>query len=71
MHDPIRHDAEVFSEDPGRSVARIPLDRLSDVFTILIPEIEGADHLVLMGTPPAERPALTEAREIGRFSLVE
>ncbi len=71
MHDPIRYDAEVFSEDPGRSVARIPLERPSGVFVVLIPEIEEADHLVLIGTPLAERPALTEAREIGRFSLAE
>lgn len=71
MHDPIRRDAEVFSEEPARSVARIPLERPSGVFVVLIPEVEGADHVVLIGTPPAERPALREAREIARFNLAE
>jgi hypothetical protein len=71
MHDPIRHDAEVFSEDPERSVARIPLERPSGVFAVLIPEIEEADHLALIGTPLEERPALAEAREIALFSLAE
>jgi hypothetical protein len=71
MHDPIRHDAEVFSEDPERSVARIPLERPTGVFAVLIPEIEEAEHLVLIGTPLEERPALAEAREIARFSLAE
>lgn len=71
MRDPIRHDAEVFSEDPARSVARIPVERPSGVFVVLIPEIAGAEHLVLIGTPPAERPAIREAREIARFNLGE
>ena len=71
MHDPIRHSAEVFSEDPERSVARIPLERPSGVFAVLIPEIEGADHLALIGTPLEKRPALTEALEIARFNLTE
>jgi hypothetical protein len=71
MHDPIRHDAEVFSEDPERSVARIPIERSSGVFAVLIPEIEGADHVALIGTPLEERPGLAEAREIGRFSLTD
>lgn len=71
MHDPVRHDAEVFSEDPERSVARIPLERPTGVFAVLIPEIEEADHLVFIGTPLEERPALAEARDIARFSLVD
>jgi hypothetical protein len=71
MHDPMRHDAEVFLEDPERSVARIPLERPTGVFAVLIPEIEAADHLALIGTPLEERPALAQAREIARFSLAE
>ncbi len=71
MQDPIRHDVEVFADDPDRSVARIPLERPSGVFAVLIPEIEEADHVALIGTPLEERPALARAREIARFSLAD
>lgn len=71
MHDPIRRDAEVFSEDPDRSVARIPVERPTGVFAVLIPEIEEADHVALLGPPLEERTALAEAREIARFSLAD
>lgn len=71
LHDPIRRDAEVFSEDPERSVARIPVERPSGVFAVLVPEIDEADEVALIGTPLEERAALAPAREIARFSLAE
>lgn len=69
MHDPIRHDVEVFSEDPERSVARVPVEHPSGVFSVVVPAPEDADHVALIGTPMEERPALAQAREIYRFSL--
>jgi hypothetical protein len=69
MHDPIRHDVEVFSEDPERSVARVPVEDPSAVFSVVVPAPEEADHVALIGTPIEDRPALTQAREIYRFSL--
>jgi hypothetical protein len=69
MHDPIRHDAEVFSEDPERSVARIPVKEPRGAFTALVPELPEADHVALVGSPPAEPGARTVATEIARFDL--
>jgi hypothetical protein len=69
MHDPIRHDAEVFSDDPERSIARVPVEHPSGVFSVVLPAAEEADHVALIGTPLEERPAIARAREISTFSL--
>ena len=69
LHDPIPRDAEVFSDDPTQSVARVPVDRPSGVFSVLVPEIEEAEYVALIGTPPDQRAQLGPAREIARFSL--
>jgi hypothetical protein len=69
MHDPIRHDVEVFSDDPEQSVARVPVEHPSGVFSVVLPAPEDADHVALIGTPMEDRPALARAREIYRFSL--
>ena len=69
LHNPIPRDAEVFSDDPAQSVARIPLERPSGVFSVLVPEIEEAEYVALIGTPPEQPADLVQAREIARFSL--
>lgn len=69
LHDPIPRDAEVFSDDPTQSVARIPIDRPSGVFSVVVPEIGGAEYVALIGTPPDQPAALGPAREIARFNL--
>lgn len=69
MHDPIRHDAEVFSDDPSQTIARVPVEHPSGVFSVVVPAAEEADHVALMGTPLEERPAVAAARELATFSL--
>ena len=69
LHDPIPRDAEVFSDDPTQSVARIAIDRPSGVFSVVVPEIDEAEYVALIGTPPGQRAALGPAREIARFTL--
>jgi hypothetical protein len=69
MHDPIRHDVEVFSDDPERSVARVPVEHPSGIFSVVLPAPEDADHVALIGTSMEDRPAIARAREIHRFSL--
>jgi len=71
LHDPIRYDVEVFSDDPEQSLARIPVERPSGVFVVVVPEMEDADYVALIGTPPEQRAARAPAREIARFSLAE
>jgi hypothetical protein len=71
LHDPIRRDAEVFSEDPERSIVRIPVEHPTGAFAVLVPELPGADHIALIGSPLTETTAATAARELHRVSLAE
>jgi hypothetical protein len=73
MDDPLRQDVEVFSPDPEQSVARTPVDKPSGIFTVLVPDLEEADHVALMssaapGIAP-EMAARGPATELARFSL--
>ncbi|XVV16160.1 hypothetical protein ACQP2X_17930 [Actinoplanes sp. CA-131856] len=65
---PIPDGVEVFSPEPGRTVERAPVDRPSGVFTVLVPDLAGADHLALVDDPggPDET---RRVREIARVSL--
>ncbi len=69
LHDPVRRDVEVFSPDPERSIARVPIERPHGAFALLVPLVPGADHVVLMGVPTAGTAALAPAVEIHRVSL--
>jgi hypothetical protein len=60
MDDPLRQDVEVFSPDPEQSVARTPVEKPSGIFTVLVPDLEEADHVTLMSST---------APELARFSL--
>lgn len=69
MHPPVRHDAEVFSDDPGRSLARVPVDEPKGAFAVLVPDIAEADHIALVSSPLAPGAALAPATEVARFAL--
>ncbi|MFC9683866.1 hypothetical protein [Streptomyces sp. NPDC056948] len=69
LHDPVRHDAEVFSEDPERTIARVPVQTPRGVFAVLVPDIEAADQVVLVGSPLGHGQALAPAAELAHFAL--
>ena len=79
LHDPIPRDVEVFSPDPRQTVQRAPVAEPRGVFSVVLPEMEAAQAVSLIGPPPpaAERgfaAAQAEAmqapaREIARFEL--
>jgi hypothetical protein len=70
MHDPVRRDAEVFSPDPERSIARVPIERPHGVFSVVVPLVPGADHVALMGVPAAGAAAFAPGVvELHRVSL--
>jgi hypothetical protein len=63
LHDPVRRDVEVFSEDPAQSIMRSPVERPAGTFFVIVPDLAGADHLALMNSrpgPPGSRAAATE-----------
>jgi hypothetical protein len=69
MHDPVRRDAEVFSPDPERSIARVPIERPHGAFAVLVPLVPEADHVALMGVPAAGAAAFAPVVELHRVSL--
>lgn len=79
MHDPIQRDVEVFSPDPRQTVQRAPVALPRGVFSVVLPEMEAAQAVSLIGPPPpsaepvfgvARTEAIQEpAREIARFDL--
>ena len=81
IQNPLEPHREVFSEEPGRSISRVPVERPEGAFTVIVPDTPGADHLSLLMTGPARdehgRLAMTDAiaekgpREIARVSLRE
>jgi hypothetical protein len=69
LHNPIRTDVEVFSSDPSRSIARVPVAEPEGRFELLVPDVPGAQSLVLYGSPA--EPAFAPAKELLRVDVAE
>jgi hypothetical protein len=76
MHDPIRRDVEVFSPGPQQTVERAPVAEPQGVFSVVLPEMEAAQAVSLIGSPPPQPAGMSlgaeepqPAREIARFDL--
>ena len=66
---PIRNDAEVFSPDPSNSLHRVPVQERRGTFVVLVPHIEGAASVELVGQPLDRSGSLSEPRQLARFPL--
>lgn len=66
-----RADVEVFGPEPASSVSRAPVARPSGAFTVLLPDVPGADHVALLAAaePTGRAAAGAEARELVRVDL--
>ncbi len=51
----IRQDREVFTNEPGHSIHRVPLKVIEGEFQVLVPDIAGAAHLLLRGHGPGRK----------------
>jgi hypothetical protein len=81
MQDPLRQDVEVFSPDPEQSLVRVPVEKPTGIFSVAVPDLEGADHVALLssGAPSAAARGMSPeaaarapagpATEFARFSL--
>jgi hypothetical protein len=69
LFDPVRADAEVYPEGLGEPITRVPLDTPSGVFSVLVPDLENADHLSLLRSSPTDREALGGPNELVRVAL--
>ena len=71
MQSPIRHDVEVFSAEGDKSIHRQPFERPKGAFTILVPEIEGAQSVSISSHPLKPGAMHLPASEIGRFKIAK
>jgi hypothetical protein len=66
---PLRSDIEVFGEGPDGSFTHVEMPQPRGVFTLLVPDLEDARTLALIGAPPGPTQEASVAREIARFDL--
>ena len=69
LHDPVRTDFEVFSEDPAQSIVRVPNPNPSGQFTVLVPDLPDADSFALHGPQSGARSPNTRSGELLRYSF--
>jgi hypothetical protein len=72
MHNPMRTDAEVFSDDPDQTLRRVAVGQPTGAFTVVVPDLPEADHLALVSSPPragGARTARIPAARVRRFPL--
>jgi hypothetical protein len=70
LRDPVRRDAEVFPDDPDRTLARVPVERPAGVFSLVVPDLEEADYVALVERRAQDRPGLAAvANELTRVPL--
>ena len=65
---PIRSDAEAFSQDPRASITRVPLANATGRFTLLMPDLPDARTFTLHGPANPARPD-EPAQEIARIGI--
>jgi hypothetical protein len=74
MRDPIERYPEVFSEEPGQTIARVEDPAPAGAFTVVVPALPAGERVALMSasagpaTPSAEAAAVA-VREIAEFAL--
>lgn len=69
LHDPIRADVEVFGDEPGAPIYRVPNDTREGEFDVLVPDLPHASHLALNGPPSAAEAGYVAARELVRHDF--
>lgn len=69
LHNPIRFDVEVFSDDPEEPIHRRPVDNLRGTFELLVPDTLEGDTVVIFSSPLDPERAAAPATELSRVSL--
>jgi hypothetical protein len=69
MHNPMREDVEVFSDDPRQSVTRQIVPNRKGIFAVVVPDTEEGHTVTLSGSPRRVQLAHQPATEIARFAL--
>jgi hypothetical protein len=69
MHNPMREDVEVFSDDPKQSVSRQVVPNRKGVFVVVVPDTDEGHAVTLSSSPRRVKLAHQPAKEIARFTL--
>ncbi|MDQ6907015.1 MAG: hypothetical protein M3176_09315 [Chloroflexota bacterium] len=69
LHNPIRFDVEVFSNDPKEPIHRRPVDNPRGTFELLVPDTLEGDTVVIFSSPHDPERAAEPAVELSRVSL--
>jgi hypothetical protein len=69
MHNPIRTDVEVFSDDPQQSLSRQPVAHPRGTFVLLVPDTPAAHQVALFSSPLQHKEALLPAKELAVFDI--
>jgi hypothetical protein len=74
LHDPLQEDTEVFGDEPGGDLYRVTNQSEEGEFEVLVPDVPGAAHVALFGTPRGarmKRGRLAASGELLRHSVEE
>ncbi len=71
LHSPIRADVEIFSQEEGQSITRVPVAEPHGEFEALVPDLPEASSLALYGPPPDPQLQAAPARELVRVGFDE
>lgn len=71
LENPIRHNVEIFSQDPAQSIRQMPMENPKGTFVVLVPELPNARHLEFIGHPPHPEAHLKSTKLLARFPLKE
>jgi len=71
MHNPTRNDAEVFPESPGGEISREPAPKRRGVFTVVLPDTDKGEHVILCRSTPATKGPTKGIRSLAGKSAEE
>ena len=69
IQNPIRYDAEVYSDESDPPIQRQPLDNVSGSFDLVVPDLAEAQTIALFSSPPGPEALGEPATELGVFEL--
>lgn len=69
IDNPIRGDVEVVTDDDKRPLARVPIERPTGTFFLLVPDIASVRRVVLFSEPVGREARPGPARELRRFNV--
>jgi hypothetical protein len=71
LSSPVRADVEVFADDAGQSMQRVPVPSPEGQFDVLVPDLPAARTFVFFGAPSGAASEAAPSREVFRAEMNE